>query len=606
VDEQLVNRKVGRRRLLRKAGTVAAAVVGVGAASAVLTSWVGAHPGGHPGARPVAHPGGRHRAASANHSHGIDSVTGLQDALAELATFNTINVRNYGAVGDGVTDDTAAFQDAVAAAKASARTIPQSLWPDQFGTVVIEVPPGDYRLTDSLLGPENMTSKLVGLKLRGAGDGISNIIYDPASAGNLCENDYWQSLQFEGLGFFAATPGSTFMFTNTTNNAQRYQFLSCSFRYWRYGFRLEGNNNNSEYFFVNCHTSHIQNDGAFLYVGDSNASDQFLNYWFYGCTHWSTAAPFIDAAFGGHFHIYGLDVSDWGSDLSSTGHVFVLRGANHALGTCVFEANGVRVEAKNDDAALLYSEWPQGSVALRSVDWSSQTFAHTYGDIIHIRYANVGGATYSFSDCSLAGGVLVSFAVNEWAYRHRISFENCTWYQRTGPHAVVSYDTSAAGGNDRPTPPVEFRGCRGENGNVFATGAATWDATIGYRGELMQALQPRVVSVRSVYGTPRDLDDPVRVILPVGALVTGFEVLSPAGVVTEADGGTWTLATTETVPTTVASTTVTAAMAAGFAVAAAMPLPFHCDTTARATLTVEATDVDQHNWAGLVLIKGYW
>lgn len=525
----------------------------------------------------------------------------------ELSHFNTIDIRSFGAVGDGVTDDTAAFQNAVAAAKDSARTIPQSLWPDQFGTVVIEVPPGDYRLTGALLGPENMTSKLVGLKFKGAGDGISNIIFDPPTAGTLCENDYWQGLQFEGLGFFAATPGCTFMFTNTTNSAQRYQFLSCSFRYWRYGFRLEGDNNNSEYFFMNCHTSQIESGGAFLYVGDTNASDQFLNYWFYGCTHWSTDAPFIDAAYGGHFHIYGLDASDWGANLTSTGHLFVLRGASHALGTCVFDANGVRVEAKNSQAALLYSEWPQGSVSFRSVDWSSQAFAFTYGDIIHIRYANMGGATYSFSECELAGGVLVSFAVNEWAYRHRISFTNCTWYQRTSPHEVVSYDTSAAGGNDRPTPPVEFRGCRGEQGNVFASsGAAIWDATIGYRGQLLQSLEPRVVSVRSVYGMPRDLDDPVRVILPVGALVTGFEVISPPGVVTEADGGTWTLTTAEPTPTTVATATVTAAMSNGFAVAAAMPVPFHCDTLAKATLTVEATNVDQHNWAGLVLIRGYW
>ncbi|HEX5995765.1 MAG TPA: glycosyl hydrolase family 28-related protein, partial [Jiangellales bacterium] len=586
MDEEIANRQVARRRLLRRAGTVAATVVGAGTVPAVLASPASADPGK------------RTRPPSAVHSHTIANVSGLQDALDELAEFNTINVRNFGAVGDGVADDTAAFQDAVAAAKASARTIPQSLWPDQFGTVVIEVPPGDYRLTASLLGPENMTSKLVGLKIKGAGDGISNIIFDPSTSGNLCQNDYWQNLQFEGLGFFAATPGCTFMFTSTKHNAQRYQFLSCSFHYWRHGFRLEGSNNNSEYFFMNCHTSHIESDGAFLYVGDTNTSDQFLNYWFYGCTHWSTSAPFIDAAFGGHFHINGLDVSDWGVDLSSTGHLFVLRGASHALGTCVFEANGVRVEAKNNAAALLYSEWPQGSVALRSVDWSSQAFAHTYGDIIHIRYTNVGGATYSFSECDLAGGVKVSFAVNEWAYRHRISFNDCTWYQRSSPYAVVSYDTSAAGGNDRPTPPVEFRGCRGENGNVFAAaGAAVWDATIGYRGQLLQALQPRVVSVRSVYGMPRDLDDPVRLILPVGALVTGFEVLSPAGVVTEGDGGTWSLSTAETVPTTVAAATVTSAMAAGFTVSATMPLPFHCDTLARATLTVEATGVDQHNWA---------
>jgi hypothetical protein len=108
-----------------------------------------------------------------------------------------------------------------------------------------------------------------------------------------------------------------------------------------------------------------------------------------------------------------------------------------------------------------------------------------------------------------------------------------------------------------------------------------------------------------VYGTLSGTDT-AKVILPVGATITAIEAISPAGAVSEGDGGSWTVATTEGTPTTIGTATVSGAMSAGFAVSTVLTVPFLCDTAQKATVTVKATNVSQNNANALVVIKGYW
>lgn len=540
----------------------------------------------------------------------ISNISGLQTALDNAAKSSTsaLNILDYGAVGDGVTDCSAAFAAVMTAAKNGAHTMPYSLDTDPVGTVSIYIPAGDYLITTNhgMIGQENMSSKLSGLRFFGEGNGLSNIIFKPSSAGDCCYNDFWLNVQFQNLGFYAATSGCTFMHSSTTHNAQRYQFLSCGFSYFKYNFYLEGDNNNSEFSFINSHCFGMEDNGAWLKVPAATGSDQFLNYWFYGCTFWSTNSPLIDMEKGGHVKIYGMDVSDWGSGLSSKQYLIKLNGSNHASGVCSFDVHGLRLESKNANGALLYSEWPQGNISFDQLDFSSQAWNITYGDIINIKYSNVTGATYRFTNSNLAGGVNIAFAVNEWAHIHKIVFDGCQWLQKTSPSDVVTYDTSGATPNTLPTPPVQFINCVGEYENVFdANGAAVWDCTIGYKGQLLQSLTPRAVSVRGVYGTLSGTDV-ATIILPVGATITAIEAVSPAGSVSEGDGGTWTVATTEGTPTTIGSVTVSGAMSAGFAVSNALTTPFLCSTAAKAKVTVKATNVAQNNANALVIIKGYW
>jgi hypothetical protein len=534
-------------------------------------------------------------------------LAGLTRALADrrYGRKRALDVREAGAVADGATNNGPAFLAALTAAKAAKRTLPFSLGADPYGTLTIALPPGDHVITDlgGLLGQEAMTGKISGLRFVGAGKGITNVIFKPTAAGDLCVNDYWQNLQFENIAFHAATAGCTFMHSYGNNGAQRYTFINCTWNKFKYAFYLEGGNNNSEYSFYGCATNNIEATGAVMRI-PSTGSDQFLNYYFFGFTHTSSDAPIIDADMGGHFKFYGCDVSNWGAGLTAPGQLFKLNGQAHALGTCSLRVDGLRCEAKNPDAGLLYSQWPYGNVTFTAVDWTSQAFAQTYNDIIYINYVNVDGPTYTFKDSYFVGGVNVAFQASDYLSRHKIVFEDCQWRQRNRPTDVVTYAGQV--GNDYHKPPVEFVRCRGGSGDPFsANGAAVWDATVGYTGDLLQALTPRCVSVRTNRGMP-NASSIVKVQLPVGALVTSFEALSPAGAVTEADGGTWTLATTEGSPTTVATATVAGAMSAGFDAATVLPVPFACDTDQRATLTVTPSNVTQANPGGLILIRGYW
>lgn len=518
-----------------------------------------------------------------------------------------VDMRDYGIVNDGATNNGPMMLQALTRAKNSKVTVPFSLSSDPQGTVSIFLPAGDYVVTDigGLLGQEAMTAKIASLRFVGEGPGLTRIIFNPASPGALCTNDYWLNVQFEGISFYNNMPGSTFFHCNTTHNAQRFKFISCTWTKWKYGIYLEGNNNNSELFFLNCHNSGMETDGAFLRIPTTGA-DQFLNYWFYGCTHWSTSAPFIEADKGGHFKIYGLDVSDWGTALTSTGDLFKIRGASHAQGVCSLIVDGLRVEAKNAFCSLLYSEWPQGNVDFRGVDWSSQVGTYTYGDTIRINYTNVSGPRYSFRDSNLAGGVNVSFGSNDWQHYHHILFDNCEWHQKTRPSDVVTY---SAGVNPAATPPVEFRRCRsrtGSTGDVTSTdGAYTWDATIGYRGQLMQTLTERTLSLRALTGVLSGAST-LKFRLPVGAIITSFHVLSPAGGTAEADGGSWTLETTEGTPTTVATVTVADALSAGYTQETVLSPPYLCSTADKSNFRITATNVANGNASGLMLVKGYW
>jgi hypothetical protein len=78
---------------------------------------------------------------------------------------NVVDVRSFGAKGDGVTDDTTAFRAAVAAAPVGGALI---------------IPPGTYLIRESIVFIKNMV-------LRGAGPGVSTIVGDPY--GDWCRKD---------------------------------------------------------------------------------------------------------------------------------------------------------------------------------------------------------------------------------------------------------------------------------------------------------------------------------------------------------------------------------------------------------------------------------
>lgn len=538
----------------------------------------------------------------------------LKNTFLSKSEFNDlkpheINIRAQGATGYSTPADSIVL-DAVQQAFYARRGIRAGITVSTQGETTIYLPAGEYRFAEvrGLLGREFMDQSTNGIRFRGDGRDLTQVIYDPATDGPLAFNDFWLNVAFEGISFSTARAGVTFMESHTTHYAQQYTFTDVSWSGpWKYIFDLQGNNNNSEFSFYACSTSGMQAGGSFLHVGTTNTSDQFLNYWFFGFKHWSTSAALIDAARGGHFHLFGVDASDWGGDLTAPGYLINLRGSSHSAGVQTMSARGLRVEAKSSFAGMLYSEWGSGNVSIEC-DWSSQTFAFTYGDIIYINTLNESGAIYHFENSNLAGGVQIEYGASTFSRQPIIHFDHCGWAQRLTPSEVVSYDDSSNGGN-KARPSVQFTNCRSQTyTNPFhADGASVWDAVVGYNyGPLVKTAPKRSIILRAIYGSLADSDGSMKVNLPVGALITGLKAVSPPVNMPDSDGGSWSLATTEATPTTLATVTVTGDMSPGFSVTQDLPVPYHCSTRERATVTLTSTGVLYGAEPTFVTVEGYW
>ncbi|MBL0141390.1 MAG: hypothetical protein IPP91_04845 [Betaproteobacteria bacterium] len=184
---------------------------------------------------------------------------------SEVSRYGWLNVKDFGAVGDGTHDDTAGLQAAVAAAVKGTED-----------ASVIYVPRGRYLITESnLFGHWNLPSGQGVLGLRVVGDGLRQSILQLNNRSNL---DIWfyddgavspsgRGLlfpQFENLRFYGGrrTAGSVsgFRLHPTPNHfpSQGFTFLNCSADGLDTWFDIRGTVNGSENKWLNCRFSGLK------------------------------------------------------------------------------------------------------------------------------------------------------------------------------------------------------------------------------------------------------------------------------------------------------------------------------------------------------------
>ena len=503
----------------------------------------------------------------------------------------------------GVADDSQLFKSAMIRARDARTSTPGASHIVTPSPKVIPLRPGIYTVRQALalMGAEGLSAQTRGLHFQGAGSGVTTIVFSPSSAGVMCQSSWWQNVRFSGVTFAcaAAAAGSTFLrLDNATdaNAGQDYIFDDVSWiGPWKYLVDPHGVNNASEMRFISCEAHGLQDDGAWLHIGDTDTSDQMLNFWFFGCKLWSTSASVVDIAKGGSVHIYGLDASDWGK--SGSGVLFKLRGSTHARGVTQFHAQGVRAELKSATSSLLHSEWDDGNVSLQA-DIGSQADVYTYGTMIDIRLGNANGAAYRFHDSVLAGKIAVQTGSGAWSHAYSITVEDSTWLQAQRPSDVVIADAS---GMDLGAP-VTFIRCRPEGySSALEGGFAVWDATVG-RGQMALPTTKRSIRLTDVWGGLASASTST-VHLPVGAIITGFRALSPAGATSDTDGGTFTLKASD--GTSIGTAVVAGPTAAGYSAGGDLPKPFLCSSQALATVKV-TTDMTSTPHDAQVIIEGYW
>ncbi|CAM5580166.1 glycosyl hydrolase family 28-related protein [Streptomyces aurantiogriseus] len=381
--------RVSRRQLLRGgASVVAATALTAHSASAAVG----------PESGPAAPPGP------------AGSGDGLSTARLPLA----INVADLGAVGDGQTDDSAAFEKAYAlAASRVSRGV---------GRTVIEIPAGEFLITrpHALLNGVAPLRPVNGLRFSGAGKRMTTLVFRPAAGPGsyLCRNeDIWSNLTFERMQFRSATPGASFFSSYSNGKAQDYRFSECEWMgEWEFGLALDGTDTNSEMRWEACRVGGSYRR-AFLYSGlsrrvqgDPNDQDQFLNYWFTDMKVEYQWGNFLEFPYGGSITCRGGSYIITGTrpqateEYGTTSTFFRFPVAQHHDSVQRFHAQDIRFEVRNPDARIIDCVWNGGTVHFSDCDDTGIAFKDFSADVRAHRYT-VGprGPLIRYDSCQLVG-----------------------------------------------------------------------------------------------------------------------------------------------------------------------------------------------------------
>ncbi len=327
---------------------------------------------------------------------------------------SAINVADLGAVGDGCTDDTEAFETAYALAAARVR--------HGVGRLVIEIPAGDFLITrpHALLNGAAPPRPANGLRYVGAGKNMTTLVFRPTTGPGsyLCRNeDSWSNLSFERMQFRSATPGASFFSSYSTGQAQDYRFSECQWiGEWEYGLALDGTNCNSEMRWEACTVAGSYRK-AFLYSGvtkhrqaSPNDQDQFLNYWFTDMKVEYEWGNFLEFPYGGSIACRGGSYIITGrrpentAEYGTSSTFFRFPVGQHHDSVQRFHAQDIRFEVRNPDVRIIDCVWNSGTVHFTDCDDTANAYLGFSAEVRPHRYT-VGprGPLIRYDSCQLVG-----------------------------------------------------------------------------------------------------------------------------------------------------------------------------------------------------------
>jgi len=388
-----------------------------------------------------------------------------------------INVKDYGAVGNGTTDDSdaikAAFTAAIAGRGANGTSTPvvqKSLF----------FPPGTYRVTkaDSLVfTPETGTSDLVlGLTIEGCGNRVSELFFDTTftadsdprknnliTAGNRLRYTRFKNMSFRstnGANNFAYfwsrdTDDTTYFYPLYGAGQNQYMFFeNIEWRgTWNRVFGLDGDqqaNLNSEWTFRSCVTDTVSTyTDAFMHVGITNPAsytqqDQMLNFWMYGC-NWALAGGtmfLFDR--GGSIDVHGGSWSMIGTGNTAT-YFKMNRGSDLTAARLLVE--GVRFEPKGANHKIIDCNWEAGNVTFISCSDIAALQSGAYADYqLHNYTATTSNRIpiVRYVDCILAGYHNVTSSSTALT-NGKMIYEGCRFYHWSVATGVSSAFLRASG-----------------------------------------------------------------------------------------------------------------------------------------------------------------
>jgi hypothetical protein len=322
-------------------------------------------------------------------------------------------VADFGAKGDGRTDDSRAFARAY-------RYAADRVW-DNTGRTVVDVPAGTYlvREPNALIDATGGQVKANGLRFRGAGKRMTQILFAPEGTGDayLCRNeDCWANVAFEHIGFRSGTPGASFFYSYSTGQAQDYRFSECEWLgEWTYGLALDGSNTNSEMRWDACRVGGAYRR-AFLYSGlsrrsrDRRQQDQFLNYWFNDMKVEYEWGNFLEFPYGGSITCRGGSYIVTGrrphgsGEYGRTSTFFRFPRGDHHGSVQRFHAEDIRFEVRGPDTVVIDCAWGSGTVRFNDCDDTANAFKDFAPGTRPHRYRRTArGPLVRYDSCQLSG-----------------------------------------------------------------------------------------------------------------------------------------------------------------------------------------------------------
>lgn len=447
------------------------------------------------------------------------------------------------------------------------------------------VPPGDYLITSASALTMLFPGRVVGLSIR-ASIG-TRVFYQPTTPGPLFVNaDKVLFLRVKGIYFVGLDSSSDFFNSTSHGGAQDYLFEDCAFYgTWRYGMCRTGTDTNSELKWSLCTWGGTWR--VWDYIGPAGTSDQFVNNWFIQPKYWSVS-PWIEYHRGGHIRMVSADISGYapaqlpegeGPGGNRTQYLIKLLGRVHGLGVCSLSVFGGRIEQKTQWAGVLYSEWPQGTLTFNAFDASSQSFTR-FGAAIESFYfapGNNAGARMDFTQSELIG-YLVFESGQVQGGRSRAAFSSSSFLTQSFPEDAFIFKDASNQLGARPT--IRLRNVRGR---ISTTSAPTYaDADLNWQYSVNAQTSAKMLSLKSATGTlPTTAQGAVTVALPKGAVITRVFIYVPQGASSSGNTASYTVETLETVPTVLATLTLTPVSAGG---TVRQDLTYVCASQEQATL----------------------
>ncbi|WP_027347043.1 glycosyl hydrolase family 28-related protein [Hamadaea tsunoensis] len=391
---------------------------------------------------------------------GAAALLGADPAAANTdPAVYTVDVKTYGAKGDGVTDDSAAVKAAVTAAIAG-----------RVGGVAqkeIFFPPGNYRITQKdilMWSPTTGTAdQIFGLRYRGAGVRVTTITFDTAFAASADprENNLLTAAvrlrytTFADMSFSSGNANNNFAYYWSVGSVaadsvypqygagqnQYFEYRNVEWRgKWNRVIGIDGDkyaNNNSEHHFVLCSTDTTATfTDAFLHCGitdpaGSKPQDQFLNYFFLSCNFAVAGGDLLKFDRGGSINVLG---GSWSMVGTAAARYFVLRyTADGDITDARLNVDGVRFEPKKSaDQKVIDCDWNRGNVTFTSCS-DVAAIQDAPGFLNFHRYTGGGAGKLPivrYQDCVLGGYHVVS-ADGAALTNGKMIYEGCRFQHTT-------------------------------------------------------------------------------------------------------------------------------------------------------------------------------